>query len=102
MTRSPLTVAIGLICLGVDSILNTLIFSELKIGNLFHWQCDLGITATVLGQFGFQLATGIRIYRVAKVYNSYRGYLDGWKRNIVKPAYVNSKIGSVKESSDED
>lgn len=37
MTRSPLTTAIGVLALGIDSILNTLIFSEITIGNLFHW-----------------------------------------------------------------
>ena len=37
LTRSPSTVAIGLICLGIDSVLNTLLFSELTLGNIFHW-----------------------------------------------------------------
>ena len=37
MTRSPITLAISILTLGVDSILNTLIFSRLNIGNVFHW-----------------------------------------------------------------
>ena len=49
MTRSPTLIAISLITLGVDSIINTLIFSRIEVGNIFHWQCNLGITATVLG-----------------------------------------------------
>ena len=49
MTRSPLLIAISLVSLGIDSIINTLIFSRIEIGNIFHWQCNLGITATVLG-----------------------------------------------------
>lgn len=71
MTRSPVTVAISIVTLGIDSILNTLIFSENQVGNMFHWQCDLGITATLIGQFGFELATAIRIYRVQQVYSAY-------------------------------
>ena len=53
MTRSPLLIAISLLSLGVDSIINTLIFSSIEIGDIFHFQCNLGITATVLGQFAF-------------------------------------------------
>ena len=64
MTRSPITVAISITTLGIDSIINTLVFSGMTIGNTFHWQCDLGITSTIFGQFGFQLATAIRMYRV--------------------------------------
>ena len=37
MTRSPITVAICLIVLCFDSTANTLVFSNLKLGNIFHW-----------------------------------------------------------------
>lgn len=76
MTRSPITVAVSLIVLALDSICNTLVFSTLTIGNLFHFQCNLGIVATTLGQFAFLVATGSRIYRISKVYNNYLKYLD--------------------------
>ena len=76
MTRSPLTVSLSLVMLGADTVTNTLIFSGQELGDLFHWQCNLGITATVLGQFGFMLATGMRIYRISKVYNEYLAYLE--------------------------
>ena len=49
MTRSPLTVSLSLLFLGADSILNTLIFSGIELFNKFHWQCNLGIVATVIG-----------------------------------------------------
>lgn len=50
LTRSPLTVALSLFFLGLDSILNTLIFSGIRIGKgVFAWQCNMGIVATVMG-----------------------------------------------------
>ena len=49
LTRSPITVALSLFLLGIDSILNTLIYSGTHLGNAFHWQCNLGIVATVVG-----------------------------------------------------
>lgn len=84
MTRSPLTIAISLLTLCIDSIINTLIFSEITIGNVVLWQCDLGIVATVMGQFGFQLAIGVRIYRVSQVYRKYLNYLDNQKKRFTR------------------
>ena len=75
MTRSPLTVAISLFLLGADAICNTLIYSDITAGNIFHWQCNLGIITTVFGQFGFMLAISLRIYRISKVYNTYLSVL---------------------------
>ena len=71
MTRSPLTVSISLILLGCDCALNTLIYSGIKVGNVFHFQCNLGVVTTVVGQFGFMFMTSLRIYRISKVYNTY-------------------------------
>lgn len=68
LTRSPITVALSLFLLGLDSIMQTLIFSNITLGNMFHWQCNMSIMATVLGQFGFMLATGLRTFRVSKIY----------------------------------
>ena len=76
MTRSPKIVTVSLILLGSDCIMNTLIYSGMNVGNLFHYQCNLGIMTTVLGNFGFMLATALRIHRISKVYNSYLSYLD--------------------------
>ena len=84
MTRSPITVAVSLIVLAFDSICNTLVFSSVTIGNIFHWQCSLGIVATTLGQFAFLVATGSRIYRISKVYNNYLKYLDTQKVELQK------------------
>lgn len=75
MTRSPITVAVSLVLLGLDSIINTVIFAGLSVGSIYHWQCNLGIIATFIGQFGFMLATGMRIYRISMVYNKYLSYL---------------------------
>lgn len=49
LTRSPLTITLSLILLGIDSIMNTFIFSGIRVGNVFKWQCDMGIVATVIG-----------------------------------------------------
>ena len=76
LTRSPITVCISLTMLGIDSILNTFIFSDITWGDPFHFNCNLGVVATVFGQFGFMLATGLRIYRIVKVYDKYLMYLD--------------------------
>lgn len=84
MTRSPLTVSLSLLFLGADSVLNTLIISGVKVKNL-HWQCNLGIVATVIGQMGFMMSTGLRIYRISKVYNTYLGYLENQKVELSKP-----------------
>lgn len=67
MTRSPITVSISLFMLGADSIINTFIYSDMQYGDLFHWQCNMGILSTVVGQFGFSIAAGLRIYRISKV-----------------------------------
>lgn len=84
MTRSPLTVTLSLFLLGIDSILNTLIFSGVRLGNPFKWQCDIGIVATVIGQFGFMMATGTRIFRISKVYNKYLSYIDNQKMELMR------------------
>ena len=76
LTRSPLAVTLSLFMLGVDAMLNTLQFSSIRKGNFLKWHCDIGIIATVIGQFGFMLATAIRIYRISKVYNKYLSYLE--------------------------
>ena len=76
LTRSPLSVTVSLFLLGTDSILNTVIYSGWHLGeSVFHWQCDLGIICAVVGQFGFMLATGLRMFRISKVYNTYLSYL---------------------------
>ena len=49
LTRSPITVCISLTMLGCDSILNTFIFSEITWGNPFHFNCNMGVAATVFG-----------------------------------------------------
>ena len=49
MTRSPLTASLSMVFLGADTVTNTLIFSGINIGDTYHYQCDLGILATVLG-----------------------------------------------------
>ena len=93
LTRSPLCVTLSLFMLGTDSILNTLIFSGAYLGeSIFHWQCDVGIVCATLGQFGFMLATGIRIYRISKVYNTYLSYLEVQKKELTKPADRTSQI----------
>ena len=76
MTRSPLTIALSLFLLGTDAVLNTLIFSGIQMGDQFHWQCNFGIAGTVIGQFGFVLCTGLRIYRISRVYNHYLQALE--------------------------
>ena len=76
MTRSPIIVCCSLLILTFDSSLNTLTFSKIKIGNLFHWQCDMGIVAAILGQFAFMIIIGARMYRIAKVYDNYLKYLE--------------------------
>ena len=85
MTRSPITVSISLFLLGADSILNTLSYSSVQYGNIFHWQCNLGIVSTLLGQFGFSIATGLRIFRISKVYNTYMNYLQIQKDELSRP-----------------
>ena len=85
MTRSPLTVSLSLLFLGADSVLNTLILSGNEILDSLHWQCNLGIIATVIGQMGFMMSTGLRIYRISKVYNTYLGYLENQKVELSKP-----------------
>ena len=37
MTRSPLTAALSQLFLGTDTITNTLIFSGIKLGDMYHW-----------------------------------------------------------------
>ena len=76
LTRSPITVTISLFVLGLDSIMNTLIFSEINWGDEFRFECYMGVAATVVGQFGFELATGMRIFRISKVYNKYLSFLE--------------------------
>ena len=71
--------------LGLDSILNTIIYSGMHFGNIFHWQCDLGIVCATLGQFGFMLATGLRIFRISKVYNTYLSYLNVQRTELSRP-----------------
>ena len=85
MTRSPLTVSLSLLFLGADSVLNTLIISGTKVLDPLQWQCNLGIIATVIGQMGFMMSTGLRIYRISKVYNTYLGYLENQKVELSKP-----------------
>ena len=85
MTRSPLTVSLSLLFLGADSVLNTLIISGTTLFNPLQWQCNLGIIATVIGQMGFMMSTGLRIYRISKVYNTYLGYLENQKVELSKP-----------------
>lgn len=41
--------SLSLFLLGVDSIINTLIFSGIHFGDVFKWQCYWGVVATVLG-----------------------------------------------------
>ena len=76
MTRSPITIALSILLLGIDSVINTLIYSEVQIGNRFHWECDLAIVATIVGQYGFMIATGLRIFRISNVYRKYRRYVE--------------------------
>jgi len=76
MTRSPITIAISVLFLAIDCVLQTLIFSQITLGNMFHWQCNLAILATIFGQFGFMLVTSLRIYRISNIYNCYLGYLE--------------------------
>ena len=86
LTRSPLTVTLSLFLLGLDSVLNTLIFSGVYLGeSIFHWQCDLGIVCATIGQFGFMLATGLRLYRIGKVYATYLSYLKVQKAKLSRP-----------------
>ena len=103
MTRSPLTAALSMIMLGIDTVTNTLIFSGISVGNMYHWQCDLGILATVVGQFGFMLATSMRIYRISKVYNQYLKYLEAQKIELTKPALSSSlDAGNLTQIDQED
>ena len=85
MTRSPLTATLSQLFLVTDTITNTLIFSGAYLGNQYHWQCDLGIIATVVGQFGFIITIAVRIYRVSKVYNEYLRYLKDQRAELSKP-----------------
>ena len=87
MTRSPLTVTLSLFMLGLDAILNTLQFSDIHLGNVLKWHCDLGVMATVVGQFGFMLSTAMRIFRISKVYNKYLSYLEIQKQALSQPTH---------------
>jgi len=66
--------------------MNTMVFSNITLGNLFHWQCNMSIMTTVLGQLGFMLATGLRIWRVSQIYNAYINYLKIQKTELSKPS----------------
>lgn len=95
LTRSPLTVAMSLIFLATDSVVNTFIFSEINLGNIFHWQCNMGIVGTIFGQFGFMLATGMRIFRINKVYHHYLSYLEIQKVELSRPSEQQQQVLSM-------
>ena len=100
LTRSPLTVTLSLIILGIDSVLTTLIFSGVYLGeSIFHWQCDLGIICATFGQFGFMLATGLRLYRISKVYNTYLRYLKVQKEKLSRPIGSSTQNNSPSHDS---
>ena len=39
---------------------------------------------TVLGQYGFMIATGLRIFRISKVYEKYNCYVESQKHELSK------------------
>ena len=92
-------VTLCILILGTDSILNTFIFSGIHFGSILHWQCDVGIICSLIGQFGFMLATGLRLYRISKVYNTYFNYLKVQKERLSRPNETSSKTNSLTTSS---
>ena len=81
-TRSPFIIIIGLSFLCIDTILNTIIFSSTKTGDVYRYKCRLSIVATCLGMFGYLMCLGLRMWRVFKVYQIYNEYLDNQKRAL--------------------
>ena len=76
-TRSPKLIIISFFYMMGDCISNTVLFSRPESAtNSFTFQCDMGITLTVVFFFGFLSVYFLRMWRIYKVFHLYQIYLE--------------------------